>query len=159
MPGTPPPCSAALPLWGRALAPPAAGDGLNSLRAEIGAHTPERSPEQKLADVLRELQEDETRYLRNFEDARKKGGLTEPSVRQGLSSHSSAHSHAQGGACAYFALFRPALCSAHPERCAPAGDQKAMEDAQLMWRHFAEKLELLRRDPDAYVKRWGWRSF
>lgn len=55
-------------------APPAVGDGLDGLRAEIRAHTP-RPREQKLADALRELQEREARELRRFKDAKSKGGL------------------------------------------------------------------------------------
>lgn len=55
------------------VAAPAVGDGLDDLRAEISAHSP-RSREQKLADALRELQEEEAKWLRRYKDARDNGG-------------------------------------------------------------------------------------
>lgn len=142
---------------------PAVGDGLDEVRSQIQAHVP-LSRDVKLAAVLHRLQDDEAGCLRSFQEAQKSGepwlSLAAPSAVS--SARDRLHCGAGGGARVHGAgrgEGLPGADSTPPSRrpCfPPAGNQLRMDEASDSWKFTAERLRLLRKDPDGFVKRFGW---
>ena len=144
----------------------AVGDGLDPIRERIQQYGLTR--ERRLQLALERLQEDERRYLERFADAEAKGAPRMP---------------AHLPTCMMMWLFAgiwrarlPLYCLPSLENCpatlwwpppalgfrrqlhfgCTAGDEAWMASCQSLWKTATEKLELLKRDPQAFVRRWGY---